>query len=55
MSKPTRIGKFDGKAVYLTKNSLAIEEDYQYLREMNQDEIANFIHQKLGVKELIEV
>lgn len=46
----TKVGSLNGKAVYLTEDSLAIEEDHQYLREMSEEEKVKFLDQKMQVK-----
>lgn len=51
MSKPTKLGKLRGQAVYLTRNGLAVEER-DCLRPAMNNEIALFVHQQLGEKEL---
>ena len=50
--KTTQLGKLDSKAVCFTENSLAVEEDHEYLREMSSEEVARFVHEILGEKEL---
>jgi len=50
--KPVELGKLNGQAVFLTDNSLSIERDREYLHGMSNTEIAKFVHQQLGEKEL---
>lgn len=47
----TQIGKLNGETVYLAE-SMFIEKDNMYLKHMNNWEIAQFVHQTLGEKEL---
>lgn len=49
---PPEIGKLNGEAVYLDDDGLYIEKDNFYLKEMNNVEIASFVHQQLNQKEL---
>jgi len=49
MTKPQKVGKLNGKAVYYDENGFAIEEDHRYLREMSKEEVGDFMAQKLEI------
>ena len=54
--KANKLGTYKGEAVYLTDDGLAIEKDYQYLVEVEDNwKIGQIVHSILGEKELKEV